>query len=176
MPQEPELEHPTQQNARSPEQTWRILFVDCAANIDKLKSAGRDAGYVVIGATTLEEAWLFLEGNDHADVIVCAAHLEEGSMIGFLKGVRDSAVHGKTIFLILSLAQSAAGNRLERSTRSAGLALGADGYLVMASFDPVDLIARIKVLQPEKPALLIDRSGDADKQKAKESRREEGEP
>jgi hypothetical protein len=53
-------------------------------------------------------AWAFLDGKDHADVIVCAAHLEEESMFEFLRGVRDSEAHQSAKFLILALAEGAA--------------------------------------------------------------------
>ena len=33
--------------------TWRILFLDNADNVERLKGACRDVGYVVVGATTV---------------------------------------------------------------------------------------------------------------------------
>ena len=150
---EPKIEHPAPENARSPMKTWRILFLDSAENIEQLKDACKDVGYTVAGALTIEEAWAFLDGKDHADVIVCAAHLEEESMFEFLRSVRDSEVHRNAKFLILSLAPGAAGERLHRSTASAGMALGADTYASMPVFDPRKLIALIKNLQPSVPML-----------------------
>ncbi len=78
MWKEPKVEYPAPEDARPPTQTWRILFLDRAKNVEKLKDACKHAGYAVVGATTIEEAWAFLQGEDRADVIVCAAHLEEG--------------------------------------------------------------------------------------------------
>jgi CheY-like chemotaxis protein len=153
MPTEPRIEHPEPENARSPMKTWRILFLDSAENIEQLKDACKDVGYTVVGALTIEKAWAFLDGKDHADVIVCAAHLEEESMFGFLKSVRDNDVHRKTKFLILSLAEGAIGARLHNSTASAGMALGADSYAIMPVFDPRELVALIKKLQPSVPML-----------------------
>ena len=153
MPEEPKVERPEPEDARSPMKTWRILFLDSAENIERLKDAGKDAGYTVVGALTIEEAWVFLNGKDHADVIVCAAHLEEESMFEFLKRVRDSKVHGDAKFLILSLEPGALGSRLDVSTARAGLALGADTYVIMPVFDPQELVARIKKLQPAVPLL-----------------------
>ena len=153
MPKEPKVEYPAPEAARSPMKTWRILFLDSAENIEKLKGACKDVGYTVAGAITIEEAWAFLNGKDHADVIVCAAHLEEESMFEFLQGVRDSDVHRNAKFLILSLAPGALGARLHVSTASAGLALGADTYVNMPVFDPHELVARIKKLQPSIPML-----------------------
>lgn len=153
MPNEPELEHPAAENARSPMKTWRILFLDSAEHVEQLKGACKDLGYVVVGATTIEEAWAFLEGKDHADVIVCAAHLEEESMFEFLKGVRDSEVHRNAKFLILALEPGAAGLRLASSTARAGMVLGADTYVIMPVFDALELVAEIKKLQPSVPML-----------------------
>jgi CheY-like chemotaxis protein len=153
MKKEPKVEHPAPKDAKSPMKTWRILFLDRAENIEQLKGACKDVGYAVVGALTIEEAWAFLDGKDHADVIVCAAHLEEESMFGFLKGVRDSKVHRDAKFLILSLAPGKLGARLHGSTASAGLALGADTYVNMPVFDAHELVARIKKLQPSVPML-----------------------
>lgn len=153
MPQEPPLERPSPENAKSPQQTWRILFLDCPENVEKLKDAGKEAGYVVVGAITIAEAWAFLKGKDHADVIVCAAHLEEESMFEFLKGVRDNEVHRNASFLILSLNPGEAGARLDRNATRAGMLLGADDYAIMPTFDPSALIAHIKKLQPRVPML-----------------------
>ena len=134
-------------------ETWRILFLDSPENVEKLKDACKHAGYAVVGAHTIEEAWAFLDGKDHADVIVCAPHLEEGSMFDFLNGVRASKVHRRAKFLILSLAPGAIGARLHDSTASAGLALGADAYVDMPVLDPHKLVALIKKLQPPIPML-----------------------
>ena len=153
MPKEPQLERPAPENARSPQNTWRILFLDKPENVELLKAVCKEVGYVVVGAITIEEAWAFLEGKDHADVIVCAAHLEEESVFEFLRRVRDSEVHRNASFLILSLEPGAAGARLDRSAASAGMLLGADSYAVMPVFDPGELIAHIKKLQPRVPML-----------------------
>src|SRR5512134_2295398 len=112
MLKEPALEHPAAEDAKPPMKTWRVLFLDNPQNIEKLKDACKDEGYAVAGALTIAEAWAFLDGKDHVDVIVCAAHLEEESMFQFLKRVRDSKVHGDAKFLILALATSALGSQL----------------------------------------------------------------
>lgn len=153
MLKEPKVEYPAPKNARSPMKTWRVLFLDSAENIKKLKDAGKDAGYTVVGALSIKKAWAFLDGKDHADVIVCAAHLEEESVFEFLKGVRESEMHRNAKFLILSLAPGAVGARLHHSTASTGMALGADTYAIMPVFDPRELIALIKELQPSVPML-----------------------
>lgn len=72
-------------------------------------------------------------------------------MFEFLKGVRNSEVHGHTKFLILSLAPGAAGARLHGSTARSGMALGADEYAIMSVFDPHELVALIKKLLPSVP-------------------------
>ena len=151
MHEEPDVEYPAPQDARSPMETWRILFLDSPENVEKLKDACKHAGYAVVGAHTIEEAWAFLDGKDRVDVIVCAAHLEEGSMFDFLQGVRESEAHRNAKFLILSLAPSALGERLHGSTASAGVALGADSYAIMPVFDPYELVALITKLQSPVP-------------------------
>jgi DNA-binding response OmpR family regulator len=153
MTKQPEIEHPTPADANPPEKTWRILFLDSIENIGQLKEAGKKAGYVVIGLTTIQEAMAFLLGKDHVDVIVCAAHLEEESMFQFLKSVRDDETHQNSAFLILSLEPGSVGAQVDLSTARAGMALGADGYLIMPEFNPKELIAQIAKLKPAVPLL-----------------------
>ena len=153
MTKQPDLEHPAPADAKIPHETWRILFLDSADNIVQLKNACKDVGYVVVGSTTIDEAWAFLNGKDHVDVIVCAAHLEEESMFKFLKDVRANDTHQKAAFLILSLKPGTIGAFVDRSTALAGIALGADAYLIMPVFDAVELIAQIQKLQPDIPML-----------------------
>ncbi len=150
---QPDIEHPATKDARAPLQTWRILFLDSAENIEQLKAACKKGGYVVIGSTTIKEAWTFLVGKDHVDVIVCAAHLEEESMFQFLKTVRDNKKHGDVAFLILALEPGVAGARMDRSTERAGMLFGADGYLLMPVFDAAELVEQIQKLQPRIPML-----------------------
>lgn len=159
-PDEPPLERPAPENARSPQETWRILFLDTVRNVEQLKGVCKDVGYVVVGATTSEEAFAFLDGKDHADVIVCAAHLEEESMFEFLKRVRESDVHCNVRFLVLSLGAGQAGSRLDRSAARAGILLGADSYLIMPVFDPGTLLDHLRRLRPPVPMLQQSASPD----------------
>ena len=147
------IERPAAADAKSPQETWRILFLDNADNITQLKNACKKVGYTVVASTTIQEAWEFLNGKNHVDVIVCAAHLEEESMFKFLKDVRDNDIHQKAAFLILSLEPGIIGAKLDRSTARAGMALGANGYLIMPAFDAAELIAQIQNLQPDTPML-----------------------
>jgi CheY-like chemotaxis protein len=152
-PPEPPLERPAPEDAKSPQETWRILFLDRPENVEQLKGVCKDEGYVVVGATTIDVAFAFLDGKDHADVIVCAAHLEEESMFEFLKRVRDSEVHRNVGFLVLSLSASEVGARLDRTAARAGMLLGADSYLVMPVFHPGVLLAHLRQLRPRVPVL-----------------------
>lgn len=150
---EPPLEYPSARKARAPEDTFRLLFLDDPEQVDRLKEAGKDAGYVVVGAETISEAMAFLEGKNHVDVIVCGAHLEGESMFAFLAHVRAHAAHAKSMFLILSLEPGPHGAFLDRSAARVGMALGANGYAIMPVFDPAALIAQIRELQPDVPTL-----------------------
>lgn len=151
--QQPDIEHPATKDAKPPLETWRILFLDSPENVEQLKAACKKCGYVVVGSTTIDEAWAFLNGKDHVDVIVCAAHLEEESMFQFLKDVRGNERHGKAAFLILSLETGETGARMDRSAERAGMLLGADGYLIMPVFDAPELVAQIQKHQPLIPML-----------------------
>ncbi len=164
MKTEPDLEYPSERKALPPEETFRLLFLDSEHRVDRLKETCRQVGYVVVGATTIEEAMAFLEGKNHADVIVCGAHLEDQSVFSFLHRVRTDVRHRRSMFLILSLEPGASGARLDRTSARAAIVLGADAYVVMPLFDPDLLVSQIRELQPRVPALLD--AGPAERQRS----------
>jgi len=155
MTSEPEIEHPDPNDARNAANTWRILFVDSPERNETLKEACKEHGYDVIGAPTLTEAWLFLNGKDHVDVIVCAAHLENESMFEFLHGVRnsDNPLHRNAAFLILSLESGKIGTLTDKSAAATGLTLGADAFVSMPEFDVNTLVQHVRRLRPPVPIL-----------------------
>jgi CheY-like chemotaxis protein len=153
MHKEPQVEHSSPKYVGPPMKTWRILFLDGAENVQKLKAACKEAGYEVEGACTIKEAWAFLNGKDHVDVIVCAAHLREESVFEFLRGVRESEAHRHVAFLLLSLEPTENARGLHHSTAYAARALGADSYAVMPVFDSHELVALIEKLHPPVPQL-----------------------
>jgi len=153
MAKTPELEHPSEANAKAAGQTFRLLFLDNAENNEQLKLACSDEGYTVVSALTMKDAWAFLDGKDHVDVIVCAAHLKEESVFDFLKAVRAHPIHGDTMFLVLSLEPGASGARMDRSTARSAMALGANGYVIMPTFDARALLDQIRPLLPSVPML-----------------------
>ena len=151
MQEEPEVKNFPPEDSELRVNTWRILFLDSVENVERLKEACKDAGYAAVGATTIEEAWACLEGKDRVDVIVCAPHLENGSMFEFLQDVRNSKLHRNAKFIILSLAPGAMSARLHSSTATAGVVLGADAYCNMPVLDPSKLVTLIKKLEPPVP-------------------------
>jgi CheY-like chemotaxis protein len=153
MQEEPEVKNFLPEDSGLRMTPWTILFLDSVENVKRLTEGFKDAGYAVVGATTIEDAWACLEGKDRVDAIVCAPHLENGSMFEFLQDVRNSKLHGNTKFIILSLAPGAMSARLDNSTASAGLALGADAYCNMPVLDPSKLVALIKKLETSVPVL-----------------------
>ncbi len=102
---------------------------------------------------TIEEAFAFLDGRNHADVIICAAYLEDESMFEFLKRVRNSSLHRDSMFMILSLAPTPTGTRLNGMVADTGRHLGSDVFISMPVFDPEKLISEIKKLLPATPWL-----------------------
>jgi CheY-like chemotaxis protein len=165
MTNEPEVEPATFEARLAAKDTFRILIMDTIENTDQLKAACKDAGHSVVAAQTIEEAFAFLNGKDHADVIVCAAYLEDESLFEFLTRVRLDPIHKKSMFMTLALAPSSTGTRANDSTEKAGRVLGADAFISMPLFDAAQLIAEIKKLLPPVPMLEKDRLEDAEKKK-----------
>lgn len=131
--------------------TFRILFMDTVEHTDQLKKACKDAGHDVVTAHSIDEAFAFLDGEDHADVIVCAAHLEDESMFEFLKRLRADATHDDSTFMILALAPGPVGFKANNSAQNTGRLLGADMFVSMPVFDAPLLIAELKKLLPTIP-------------------------
>jgi len=153
MTVEPQVEPATADAKLAPEDTFSILILDTLENADLLKTACKDVGHDVVGAHTIAEAFAFLDGKDHADVIVCAAYLEDESLFDFLRRLRKDPIHSRTMFMTLALAPGPVGTKINKSTEQAGNALGADVFISMPVFDAIQLIAEIKKLLPAIPTL-----------------------
>lgn len=152
---EPKVEPATTRLA--PKDTFRILIMDTIEHTDQLKAVCKEAGHSAVASQTIKEAFAFLDGKDHADVIVCAAYLEDESLFDFLKQLRNNPIHKNSKFMTLALAASPMGTSVNPSTEVAGRLLGADAFVNMPVFDAVQLIAEIKKLLPRVPALETDR-------------------
>jgi CheY-like chemotaxis protein len=158
MTEEPKVEQATPRLAAK--DTFRILIMDTVEHTDEIKAACKDAGHSVVAAQTIKEAFAFLDDKDHADVIVCAAYLEDESMFEFLRRLRTDPTHKDSMFMILALAPGPAGVKLNASVEIAGKTLGSDAFISMPMFDAPQLIAEIKKLLPLVPALEKSRLDD----------------
>lgn len=153
MKDEPRVEHATAGARLEAKETFRILLMDSPEHIAQLKAACKDAGHDVVAAKTIEEAFTFLDGQDHADVIICAAHLEDESMFDFLKRLRSDELHKHSMFLTLALAPGPIGSKVNAAAESTARLLGADAFVNMPTFDAIQLISEIKKLLPAVPTL-----------------------
>lgn len=151
MSKEPKVEAATPQLPAK--DTFRILIMDTPEHVDQLKAVCKDAGHAVVPAHTIDDAFRFLDGKDHADVIICAAHLEDESVFEFLKRLRSNPDHAESMFMTLSLAPGALGVKLNDSTEKAGRCLGADAFVSMPVFDASLLISEIEKLLPLVPMM-----------------------
>lgn len=148
---EPKIELGTINLAR--EDTFRILIMDTETHTAQLKEVCRGMGHSVVAAHTIEEAFAFLDGRNHADIIVCAAYMENESMFEFLRRLRKDPVHQNTMFMIMALEPGPVGTRLNAMVETAGKALGSDVFISMPNFDAERLIDEIQKLLPAVPAL-----------------------
>lgn len=150
-PDDPNAEPATGTHLKAAKDTFRILIMDTIEHTDQLKEACKDAGHTVLPAHTIKEAFAFLDGKNHADVIVCAAYQEDESLFEFLKRLRANPIHKASMFMILALAPGSVGTHSNSSTEKAGRLLGADAFISMPVFDAEQLIAEIKKLLPLVP-------------------------
>lgn len=157
MVDEPKIEQAPIHVRLAPKDTYRILIMDSVENADLLKEACKDVGFSVAAAHTIKEAFAFLDGANHADVIICAAYLEDESLFEFLKRLRLDPLHEDTMFCALALAPGPMGIKVQEYTEKAGRLLGADAFLSMPAFDAPLLIQEIKKLLPSVPVLEQER-------------------
>lgn len=157
MTNEPAVEASTPSSRLPAEDTFRILIMDTVEHTDLLKTACKEVGHSVIAAHSIEESFAFLNGKDHADVIVCAAYLEDESLFDFLRRLRKDPIHKDTMFMTLALAPGPLGTKVNASTEKAGSVLGSDVFVSMPQFDAAVLIAEIKKLLPETPKLEMEK-------------------
>jgi CheY-like chemotaxis protein len=142
--------------------TFRILIMDTVEHTEMLKAACKNAGHSVVAAHSIAEAFAFLDGNDHADVIVCAAYMQDESVFDFLHRLRSDEIHNDSMFMILALAPGPLGIKLNANVEVAGRQLGADAFINMPVFDAELLIAEVKKLLPLVPKLERHRLEDLD--------------
>lgn len=157
---EPKVEAATPALAKK--DTFRILIVDNVEHTDQLAEACKNAGHSVVAAHSIIEAFDFLDGHDHADVIICAAYLQDESVFEFLTRLRKDPLHNDCMFMILALAPGPVGVKLNETVEVAGRALGSDAFISMPQFDAEVLIAEIKKLLPHVPKLERHRLEDLD--------------
>jgi CheY-like chemotaxis protein len=153
MTDEPKVEPATPASKLPAEDTFRILLMDTEEHTDQLKAVCKNAGYDVVAAQTIKEAFAFLDDKDHADVIVCAAYLEDESLFEFLKRLRTNPIHKDTMFMTLALEPGPTGAKVNKSTEKAARLLGADVFLNMPVFDAAELLTEIHKLLPPVPKL-----------------------
>jgi len=163
---EPELEKATPPLAAK--DTFRVLILDDIEHVNQLKAACKNAGHSVVPAHTVKEAMSFLDGTNHADVIICAAYLEDEDIFEFLKRLRKNPAHKTTMFMILALAPGPLGIKMNHVVEIAGHQLGSDVFISMPVFDAVQLIAEIKKLLPLVPRLERNKLEDEEKNVAEE--------
>jgi len=159
MTDTPEVEQAFPDAKLAAKDTFRILIMDTVDHVNEVKAACKNAGLSVVPAHSLEEAFAFLDEQDHADVIICAAYLEDQSLFEFLKRLRANAVHKHTMFMTLALAPGPMAVRTKDSTERASRLLGADAFINMPEFDAEKLIAEIKKLLPDEPLLEKSKQG-----------------
>lgn len=155
MTKEPRVEQPTKRMAAS--DTFRILVMDTKEHTDQVKAVCKEAGHAVVAANTIDEAFAFLEGKDHADVIICGAYTEDESLFEFLRRLRLDPIHRNAVFITLALEPGFIGRKANHSTEKAGRLLGVDKFINMPEFDAAKLIAEIRSLLPPVPALEQER-------------------
>jgi CheY-like chemotaxis protein len=161
---EPKVE-PAHDAAKLPaKDTFRILIMDNPQHTDQLKEACKDAGHSVVAAQSIKEAFSFLDGADHADVIICAAYLEDESVFEFLARLKKDPLRKNAMFMILALAPGPIGVKLKTHVEVAGRQLGADAFISMPVFDARQLIAEIKKLLPLVPKLEQSKIDDGEKE------------
>ena len=153
MISEPKIEQATPEARVAPSETYRILIMDTVEHSDQLKQACKEAGHSVAIAHTIAEAFAFLEGKDNADLIVCAAYLEDESLFDFLNKLRASEIHQDARFMILALEPGPIGAIANDTTQKVGKLLGADAFVSMPVFNAELLIKEIDKLLPAIPVL-----------------------
>lgn len=155
---EPKVEPAYPDKKLEPKNTFRILIIDSVENTDLLKAACKEAGHSVVAAQTIKEAFAFLNNENHADVIICAAYLENESMVEFLQELRKNSVHKDSMVMTLALAPGPIGHRLNTFTEKAAQLFGADAFVNMPEFNATQLIAEISKLLPGVPLLEKDKN------------------
>ncbi|HLZ81876.1 MAG TPA: response regulator transcription factor [Ktedonobacteraceae bacterium] len=125
--------------AREPQPLSRlhILLVDSDANSRERIQQALDNGFVVYGAASLSDTWLYLESHS-PDLLICEILLGQENGLDLCRSIRQSpALRHLPIMLLTSLTTL--------QDKIAGFDAGADDYVVKP-FDTRHLMARIRLL------------------------------
>ncbi len=138
-------------------ETYRILTLEDAENIEKLKDACKNAGHQVVPVLTIRQAMEFLDVKDHVDLIISATHLQSESVFDFLRRVKsqDSA-HRNVPFVMLCLEPGGLARMTSDVVESVAEIMGADHYIMMPEFDAGELLRQIEPLFPPIPLKELD--------------------
>ena len=146
-------------------ETYRILTLEDAENIDKLKEACKNAGHQVVPVLTIRQAMEFLDLKDHVDVIISATHLQHESVFDFLRRVKSAdSVHRNVPFVMLCLEPGGLARMTSDVVESVAAIMGADHYILMPEFDADELLRHIEPLFPPIPLKELDPSPHVPKQ------------
>jgi CheY-like chemotaxis protein len=145
-------------------ETYRILTLEDAENIGKLKEACKSAGHEVVPVLTIRQAMEFLDTKDHVDVIISATHLQSESVFDFLRRVKAAdSVHRDVPFVMLCLEPGGLALMTSDVVESVAEIMGADHYILMPVFDADQLLSQIEPLFPPIPLKELDFSPDVPK-------------
>src|ERR1700730_9182188 len=130
-------------------QTYRVLAIDTPEQVAELTFACKALGHEVVPVLTIKEGMDFMNKQDHVDVIVSAAHLENESVFDFLKLIKSSPKHKDVPFMVICAEPGELGLFVNDVVEKAANILGAAKYLVMDTFNVHQLMKEITALLPE---------------------------
>jgi CheY-like chemotaxis protein len=124
-----------------------LVVQDVEQNIVDIKLSLERSGHQVLIAKSVASAKTLLEAASF-DLLICGAHLNEGTVFDLLKFVKNDPNRRSIPFACFCCSPTDLAKSMEESVRSTAKLLGADIYIAQDTFNPEQFRAAIESLLP----------------------------
>jgi CheY-like chemotaxis protein len=124
-----------------------LVVQEAAQNTGEIKENLESGGHQILVAQNVESAKTLLEAASF-DLLICAAHLNNGTVFDLLNFVKHDANRRTMPFLVFCCSQTELAKSVDSSLRSTALLLGADKCITQDVFNAEQLRCEIESFLP----------------------------
>lgn len=122
-----------------------LMVQEIEANVEEIEIALAPLGHELLLAWSVPEA-ILLVAEHQIDMVICAVHLETGSVFDLLKHIKSSTILRPIKFVFFCQDPDEIALFVNNSVKATAMILGADKYMVAIHLDPEELRTEIESL------------------------------